>query len=353
MFTEKQILILKQLPSVGDKTIFKWADSVIQPIDSFDDFKFKVFHFASLQNLAKITNDSFDLAVEKADKIIGDSEKSKITMIGYWNELFPENYKKIKDPPILLHVAGDVSILNNKKTVAIIGTREPSEFGYRSGQRLAEILAKQDFIIVSGLAKGCDTAAHEGCLIGKGKTVAILAHGLDSVYPASNKNLAIEIVRQGGLLISEYQYGQKAFSVNFINRDRLQSGIANATVVVETDIKGGTMHTVGFTEQQGKILACLSHPEKYFSHQKVNGNKMLIDSGRAMAIGSTDDITLLVNKIYEKIGFSNKCAELEYSATLFSLEEYTIDSLETKPKLKEKKKKKSSIKGVKQGIIWE
>src|SRR4051812_32675158 len=100
--------------------------------------------------MLQINADIYRKAIEVADNIIDKSNQSHIKMYGFWNPLFPANYKLIKDPPAIIHVVGDVKILNEKRTIAIIGTREPSDYGFKAGRRLSEVLAMKGFVVVSG-----------------------------------------------------------------------------------------------------------------------------------------------------------------------------------------------------------
>lgn len=124
--------------------------------------------------------------------------------------------------------------------------------------------------VVSGLAIGCDTAAHSGCLSVHGETIAVLAHGLDRVYPAVNRELVGEILDTGGCLLSEYPPKTRPFPANFVERDELQAGLSDGVIVVETGVKGGTMHTVRFSQEQRKPLACVKHPQNSLQIRRLS-----------------------------------------------------------------------------------
>jgi DNA processing protein len=142
-------------------------------------------------------------------------------------------------------------LLNEEKSVAIIGTRNPSKFGIKMGYKISKLLASKGYSIVSGLAKGIDTEAHQGALNVMGKTVAILAHGLDMpIYPKENRALAEEIMESGGLLLSTYSNGTKLFPQYLAARDEWQSALSDGVIVIETGIKGGTNITVGHAIKQ-------------------------------------------------------------------------------------------------------
>lgn len=148
---------------------------------------------------------------------------------------------------------------------------------------MGERLGEMGFNIVSGLAKGCDTAAHKGCLRVKGFITGIVAHGLDTIYPNENRRLADEIVDAGGALISEYFIGSPIRSKNFQERDRLQAGLSVATIVIQTGMTGGTWHTVDATIRNNKILAAVKYRD---DSEKILGNKILIEQKGAYPITS-------------------------------------------------------------------
>ena len=144
---------------------------------------------------------------------------------------------------------------------------------------MGEIFAEKFFNVVSGLALGCDVSAHKGCLDKLGFTTAVLAHGLDTVYPKENTEIADQIVKSGGILISEYYVGQTSRPNYFIERDRIQAALSDGIIVVETDQKGGTMHTTGFAKEYDKLIGVFKHPDTTKPHRMMEGNKLLVSEG--------------------------------------------------------------------------
>ena len=175
--------------------------------------------------------------------------------------------------------------------VAVIGTREPTHNGIKAGEFFAGEFAKKGYNIVSGLAIGCDTTGHKGALEVNGVTTAFLANGLDweSIYPKENLKLAQDIVRNGGLLLSEYPIGQSCGRYGLVARDRLQAGLSKATIVVQTGEKGGTMHAVNATIASNKPLFVVEykHPSDY-NHEKVQGNVYLQQNKGAFPLRSSE-----------------------------------------------------------------
>ena len=186
---------------------------------------------------------------------MNDSANNNIQLIDYTSEKYPELLKHILDPPLLLSCLGNTDAIS-RKSVAIVGTREPSENGYEKSIEISEFFTEQGYSIVSGLALGCDTAAHIGCLNKKGNTIAVLAHGLQTIYPKENKQLADKILDGGGLLISEYFYGTAPRPNYFIERDRIQAGMSQSVIVIETGTSGGSLHSVKFCEENNRPVGC-------------------------------------------------------------------------------------------------
>ena len=185
------------------------------------------------------------------------------------------------DPPMLLWYRGDLSLLQ-MPGIAVIGTREATPEGTAGGEFLSGEFAKRGFNIVSGLAIGCDTCGHKGALNVGGRTTAFLANGLDhdSIYPPENQVLAEEIVERGGLLLSEYRIGSIVNRYSLVARDRLQAGLAQATLVVMTGVKGGTMHAANTTLKAGKPLFVMKFKNDYTNqHEKCLGNAYLVQQG--------------------------------------------------------------------------
>jgi DNA processing protein len=258
-------------------------------------------HIASrVHRMPSVKRADIAAAFDAADRQIDECESAGVRVIAFGESLFPARLRSIDDAPLVLFFRSSVPIRWVDPTIAIIGTREPTEFGRRSGHRFAQRAAEAAVAVVSGLAVGCDAAAHRGCLDSQGRTFAVLAHGLDSVYPASHRELAEEIVDRGGMLISEYALGVKARANYFVERDRLQSGLSDGVIVVETDVEGGTMHTVGYAIKQMRLLAALQHPEHLLGEPKSRGNQRLIREGRAVPLPDSQSLAEFMSRVRER-----------------------------------------------------
>jgi len=246
------VLTLLALDGVGVKT----ARTLAEAYHTIEDVQ-EAASRGSVPQLKRVplslaNKASWQTAKSEADGIVDRASDLGVCIHTVYDDDFPLLLRNIPDPPLVLYVKGRLP--SGKKNVACIGTREPTEFGQCVTQRLTRLLADHGWSIVSGLAVGVDTLAHREALAAKGHTVAILANGLDKVYPRENAKLADEIVAAGGALVSEQGFGVPAAASNLVQRDRLQCGMSLATFVMQTDLVGGSMHTVRFTLLQGRLL---------------------------------------------------------------------------------------------------
>lgn len=193
------------------------------------------------------------------------------------DELFPDALRAIgEDCPNTIWALGNVDLLAETDMVAIIGARKASGEGNKAAYTLAKKQASEGKIIVSGLAFGCDAAAHKGCLSAGGKTIAIVATGLDRVHPQEHAALQAEILSKGGLILSEQPLGVKANPKRLVARNRLQAALSHTIIVAECPEHSGTMHTVRFGMQYGKkILAAKFQRE----NEQNTGNSYIVDEG--------------------------------------------------------------------------
>jgi DNA processing protein len=174
----------------------------------------------------------------------------EISEIAPRDHIFLSKLAHIPSPPKIIYTLGQIPTDNI--AIAIVGTRKSSSYGNNIARDFARNLALNKFIVISGLALGIDTNAHLGALDGNGKTIAVLANGLDNIYPASNKNLADSIIASGGCLISEYAPETPSYPNQFILRNRIISGLSSAVIVIEAPEKSGALATAEFAIKQGK-----------------------------------------------------------------------------------------------------
>lgn len=287
------ILTLKMLKGIGNKTILKIVQQAKNEINNLDEL---ICFWATLKGktFEKVTKDYLVEAHQYATRIISNSADHGVGIFTYFDDCYPVILKQCTDengkldPPILLYYRGNLDALK-MPGIAVIGTREPTENGIKAGLYFSEQFAIKGYNIVSGLAIGCDTTGHKGALQAGGITTAFLANGLDwdSIYPKENLELAKQIVASNGLLLSEYPVGQSCGTYGLVARDRLQAGLSLATIVIQTGIRGGTMHAVNATIASKKPLFAVEYRNPTdCNHEKVQGNIKLIKDRAAHSLQS-------------------------------------------------------------------
>jgi DNA processing protein len=193
---------------------------------------------------------------------------------------FPELLQQISNPPLLLYVDGNPELLH-LPSLAIVGSRNPTKAGERTAFEFAQHLANMGFTIISGLAQGIDTAAHRGALAANGSTIAFLGHGIDRIYPASNKQLAEEIAATGAL-VSEFPLGMSPRKELFPQRNRLISGVSLGTVVIEAARRSGSLITARLAAEQGREVFALPgsihNPLARGCHQLIRQGAKLVET---------------------------------------------------------------------------
>lgn len=199
-------------------------------------------------------------------------EKQKISIISMKDKEYSKLLIEIYDPPISLYYKGNKKILNYE-AIGMVGCREATEYGKKAAYYFSYQLAKEDKVIVSGLAKGIDSYSHIGCLAANGKTIAVLGNGLDTMYPKENRILAEEIIEKNGILLSEYPLGTKPEKMNFPARNRIISGISKGLLVIEAKEKSGTLITVDFALEQGREVFVV--PGNINSINSVGTNELI------------------------------------------------------------------------------
>lgn len=202
---------------------------------------------------------------------------AQIITINKEDEFFPEAFKAIgEDCPERIYAMGNLDLLKREHMVAIIGSRKATRTGNSKAYDLGISYAKKGYVVVSGLALGCDASAHRGCMAADGGTIAIVATGLNLVHPRENIPLQEEILRKGGLILSEQPLGVKANPTRLVARNRLQAALSEEVIVAECPKHSGTMHTVRFAQKYGKKVKAARLP---YDKEENSGNKYIIDTG--------------------------------------------------------------------------
>ena len=211
-------------------------------------------------------------------------------MLTLKNDAIPERLRRVLPPPSQLFVGGDLSQLLNSPSVGIVGSRKVSPYGRQVTEQLAGELAACGIVIVSGLALGVDSIAHQEALARGGGTIAVLPGSIEDIYPSSHRQLARSITERGGALISEYPAGTPTLRSNFIARNRLIAGLADVLLVTEAALKSGSLHTARFALEQGKdVLAVPGNITSITSE----GTNNLLKAGARLVTGIDDVLEVL------------------------------------------------------------
>jgi DNA processing protein len=287
--TERQaLLILNALPNIGPITLNRLlAELGGDPRAIFTASRRQLEAVPGVGPVISATiagwHDHFDVAREEARMA-----QSGVDFITARDPGYPPLLKEIHDPPIGLYRKGRYDFA--QPGIAIVGSRRTTLYGQSVAQKLGAELARLGFCIVSGLARGIDTAAHEGALSVGGKTAAVVGTGIDIVYPPENLQLYRRL-EESGAVLSEFPFGRRADRQSFAMRNRIVAGISTAVVVVESDVDGGAMITARFAGEQGRLLFAV--PGR-IDQATSKGCHQLIRDG-ATLLTSVDDILSELN----------------------------------------------------------
>lgn len=330
---EKILAKFEHIDDIFDKNLTKNAI-----FDKFDSKDLK-------EKLATIDEENF------ANKIADEFYKYNISAVTYLSKNYPDKLKNLTDPPLVLYFKGDSSLLN-KKSISIIGSRKPSDYGKIVCEKWTKELSSAGLVTVSGLAYGIDTLVAENSINAGGKTIAVLAGGLDSIYPAQNKQLA-EKIASNGLLVSENRIGIKPQAWMFVNRNRIVSGLGLGTLIIEAGRNSGTMTTARHAIEQGRELFVVPGN---INSPNSEGTNQLIDE-------IPDTFTISPDRILMKLKIKKKKQKdvqvegvqvgLEQSAILEALSggELSFDELVDKTGLKPSKLSSELIKMEMFGLV--
>ena len=220
--------------------------------------------------------------VEGREKVSPDGElerlySSGVAALTWHDEEYPRRLKEIADAPPVLYCKGKL-LPNDETSVAVVGTRRPTEYGYRITGDLCGELATRRVVVVSGLALGIDARAHRATLDAGGRTIAALGNGLDMVYPRENQRLAERIVSEGGALVSEFPLGTRPEASNFPRRNRIISGMTLGTLITEASETSGTRWTVYHALEQNREIFCV--PGSVYSDASKLTNRLIREGAK-------------------------------------------------------------------------
>ncbi len=281
--------LLYSIDGIGPQKIF----SLLAKYHSFENiFSANYSSLIEVEGISKTlagkilsSGTNFFSFLENLDKELCSIEKIGAEIITFWDDDYPERLKNIYYPPLILYIKGSKEVLK-KDSIAIVGTREPTNYGKYIAEKFAQELAENNLAIVSGLARGIDSISHSATIKKSGKTIAVIGCGLDFIYPPENKKL-YEDISNNGCLVSEYELGTKPDAQNFPRRNRIISGISHGTLIVETKINGGAMQTAAYALDQGREVFAIPGP---INSKQSDGPNSLIKKGEAKLVINIDDI---------------------------------------------------------------
>ena len=261
----------------------------------------------------------------KAEEEIMTAEIKGVKILTVEDDEYPYNLKQIEDAPPILYALGNIDLLQNDNMLAVVGSRNASLSARKLAEQISLEIAKQDIIIVSGMARGIDAAAHKGALQAGGKTIAVVGTGVDVVYPKENENLYQQIA-QNGLVLSEYPFHTQPQASNFPRRNRIVSGLSKGVLVVEAGVQSGSLITAHQALEQGRDVYAV--PGAPYDGRASGCNKLLKDG--AIFVEKAEDI--IENFNFSQMKFvSQKIKEPEI-ADLF---EYSLDNVKNNTDISE------------------
>jgi len=289
MISNEDIIKLQLIDGFGRKSISKilsYIDSKNLKLNNFSE----IVKLLDSIGVKKVHIDTLRIE-EEALNIIESCKKAKLKIIGIYDKKYPHKLSAIEDRPLLLYVDGDERLLNQDNNIAIVGTRNPTQEGYEISSIFAEKLTEERCCIISGLASGCDEAAHYGCLQASGKTVAVIPSG--HLYARRvNKVLYNRIILSGGAIVSELPPDLKSQSYTFIDRNRIIAAVSDGVIIIEGGQKGGTSHTVRFASSYNKPVA-------YTACNNPNTVQASLSNDNISVIDSFEKLIEFKNKICE------------------------------------------------------
>lgn len=283
--TERQaFLVLNALPNIGPITLNRLLEELGG--DPRAVFTAARRRLESVKGVGPVIAGTIETWREHVDLAREEERMAKggADFITARDASYPKLLKEIHDPPIGLYRKGSYEFAH--PSVAIVGSRRTTLYGQAVAKRFGAELARLGFCVVSGLARGIDTAAHEGALSVEGKTAAVLGNGIDIIYPPENLALYRRIETEGGAILSEFPFGRRADRQSFAMRNRIVAGMCEATIVVESDVDGGAMITARFAGEHGRLIFAV--PGRIDQNTSAGCHQLIRDGATLMT--SVDDL---------------------------------------------------------------
>ena len=274
----------------------------------------------TIPQIAKITAKQIiserNEALSSAELELRFIEKNNVSTLYYLNDDYPRRLKYFDQSPVILYYQGTAN-LNPQRTIGIVGTRKPSEYGVIQCEKIVEGLKAYGVSIISRLAYGIDTTSHRKSVETGQETIGVLGHGLDMIYPAANRKLSQKMLDHGGLL-SEFGHGSRPDRENFPMRNRIIAALSDAVIIVESAVKGGSIITATFADAYNKDVFAV--PGRVNDEMSAGPNK-LIKTHKAHMIESAEDISYIMR--WEEI--SNQPVQAQLFVELSDREQSIVD----------------------------
>jgi DNA processing protein len=284
MSERQAFLVLNALPNIGPVTLRRLLEELGG--DPRVVLSTERRRLESVKGVGPVISETIATWRQQVDVAREEAQmrQSAVDFITTRDAVYPRLLKEIYDPPIGLYRKGQYDFKH--PCVAIVGSRETTLYGQTVAKKFGAELARLGFCVVSGLARGIDTAAHEGALSVGGKTAAVLGTGLDIIYPPENLGLYRRIEAGGGAILSEFPLGRRADRQSFAMRNRIVAGMSEATIVVESDVDGGSMITARFAGEHGRLIFAV--PGRIDQKTSAGCHQLIRDG--ATLLTSVDDL---------------------------------------------------------------
>lgn len=281
-------IALSLLKGVGISTAQKLLDLTGGNVKNLFEFNPKELQIENTQLLKLLSNEAKENALTLAEKELDFISKNDITPLFFKSNFYPSRLRECKGAPIILYSKGTAE-LNPLRCLSIVGTRQPTQQGIDTTKSLIKDIAKHfpNTLIISGLAYGIDITAHKSALFHHLPTAAILGHGLQMIYPAAHRSIAQRIVNEDGALLTQYSSNTKVIPQNFIERNEIVAAMADATLIIESKEKGGSMATAYLASSYGRDVLAVPGG---INEEKSKGCNALIKKHIAALVENVEDI---------------------------------------------------------------
>jgi len=326
----RHLLALEKIPGIGEVTVKQLLSYFGNAVNIFNASKGKLMQVPGIGAQAADALVKSKLPLQEADLQIARAEDAGDRILTYTHPDYPARLRRENDAPTVIFVAGNTNF-NAERMVSIVGTRNATEYGLSITRELVQFLSGHGVTIISGLAYGIDYAAHVACIDYAVPTVAVMANGLDKVYPAKHKSLTKTITAKGGSLISELGYGTMAEAHYFAARNRIIAAMSDVVIIVEAAAKGGALITAELANGYNKEVMAVPGP---INAPFSAGCNNLIYQNKAACLARFEDIIPHLNWDLAKPNIVEQSASMQlsmFSSELSPQELEVVTYLQTHP----------------------